>query len=145
MPRQSRKDEIIKAIRQYLLTAVNRLEQITDERLMKAANCARATFYKYVTAGSEIETEIEVARRKQKEYAKAVRVCEAEIGNEPGLRKRLMEAEEGNRKLLASFAQLIANLIQYGVPVNVIQAAQRAAMPHPNRSFSHAGKSRRRH
>lgn len=146
MPRKSRKEEIIEAIREYLVGAVKRLEPITDERLMKAASCARATYYNYVTKGSVIESEIEVARRKQKKYAKSVKASTDEIGNEPSLRKRLVEAEEGNRRLLALIAKMIANLTtKYGVPANVVQAAQLDKMPHPDRRLSHAGRGRRKH
>lgn len=146
MSRKSREAEIIEAIRKYLAGAVKHPEPITDERLMKAASCARATYYKYVIKDSLIGCEIEVARRKQKKYAKSVEGSEDEIGNETGLRKRLIEAEEGNRRLLALIAKMIANLTtKYGVPANVVLAAQLDEIPHPDRRLSHAGRGRRRH
>lgn len=144
MPRKSREEEIIKAIRKYLREAMNGLESITDGRLMKVANCARATFYKYVAKGSDIEREIEVARNRQKKYAESLRRRKDPIGHDPGLGKRLEGAEAGNRELLAFISLMTANLIKYGVPVEVIQASQQDAMPHPDRSYSHAGKGRRR-
>jgi hypothetical protein len=144
VPRKSREEEIIAAIRGHLSGAANGLESITDGRLMKAANCARATFYKYVFKGSTIEREIVIARIKQEIYAESVRRLKGTIGHEPGLRKRLEESESGNRELLAYISRMTANLIKYGIPTNVIQAAQQEAMPHPDRSFSHAGKGRRR-
>jgi hypothetical protein len=142
MARKSRGTEIIGAIRTYLVDAVKRPEPITDQRLMEVAECGRATFYRYVTKGSEIEREIEAARRKQKQ--------DVDAGEEDGeelkkLRKRLREAEEGNRNLLALIVRMTANLnLKYRIPIKVIQAAQSEPLPHPDRSFSHAGKGRRR-
>jgi hypothetical protein len=143
MPRKSRGPEIIGAISTYLIDAVKRPEPITDERLMEVAECGRTTFYNHVTKGSDIKLEIEAARRKQKEYA--------EIGEEgedeklKRLRKRLNVAEEGNRNLTAMVARMTENLtMRYGIPSKIVQAALREALPHPDRSFSHAGKGRRR-
>jgi hypothetical protein len=144
MPRKSREGEIVKAIREYLVGAVNRFESITDERLMKVANCARATYYKYVIKDSEIDIEIAVARAKQRKYVESVKRGDVPVGDDLDLRKRLKEAEEGNRQLLAFIASMTANLIMYNVPLKVIQRAQREAIPHPNRSYSHAGRGRRR-
>lgn len=142
MARKSRGPEIIKAIRTYLVDAVKRPEPITDERLMQVANCGRATFYKYVTKGSAIELEIEAARREQKKYWEMGEGQEDEL---KALRKRLGVAEEGNRNLLALMVRMEANLtLRYRVPMKIIQAAQREPMPHPDRSFSHAGRGRRR-
>lgn len=145
MPRKRREDEILIAIREYLVGAVKRLEPITDERLMEAAKCARATFYKYVTKGSEIDLEIEVACTKQKKYVELVKGCGTPVGDDQDLRKRLKEAKEGNRELLAFIARMTANLITFRVPNEVIQRAQQDAMQHPKRSVSHAGRGRRRH
>lgn len=145
MPRKRREDEILIAIREYLVGAVKRLEPITDERLMEAAKCARATFYKYVTNGSEIDLEIEVACTRQKKYVELVKGGGAPVGDDQDLRKRLRAAEEGNRELLAFIARMTANLITYRVPNEVIQRAQRDAMQHPKRSVSQAGRGRRRH
>ncbi len=142
MPRKSRGPEIIAAIRTYLIDAVKRPEPITDERLMEVADCGRATFYKYVTKGSAIEFEIEAARREQKNY---VVIDEGDENELKALRKRLRVAEEGDRNLLALIARMTANLtLRYGIPIKVIQNAQREPVPHPDRSFSHAGKGRRR-
>jgi len=143
MPRKSRQEEIIKAIREYLIDAVRSMDPITDDRLMRASKCGRATFYKYVTKGSAIESEIEVARTKQKKYA-AMAKQGALPELEPALRRRCGEAEEGARELLAFIARVTANLINYGVPAKLIQRAQHEAMPHPNRSFSHSGRGRNR-
>lgn len=143
MPRKKREEEIVKAVREYLTHAEKGLQQITDDRLIKASNCARATFYKYVTEGSMIEREIETARRRQEAYAKALESSGAEVREET-TRKRLVEAEEGNRKLLALVATMTANLIRQGIPARVIQAAQSDAITHPTRSYSHAGKGRRK-
>lgn len=142
MPRKSRGPEIIKAIRTYLPDAVKRPEPITDERLMKVAECGRATFYRYVTKGSEIELEIETARREQKNN---VVIDDGDEDEVKAIRKRLRVAEEGDRNLLALIARMTANLnLRYGIPIKVIEAAQREPVPHPDRSFSHAGRGRRR-
>lgn len=141
MPRKSRGPEIIKAIRTYLPDAIKRPEPITDERLMQVAECGRTTFYNYVTEGSEIELEIEVARRKQEEN---LVIGDGEEDELKDLRKRLRIAEEGNRKLLALIARMTDNLtVRYGIPSKIVQAAQREPLPHPDRSFSHAGRGRR--
>jgi hypothetical protein len=140
--RKSREKEIIGAIRKFLTEAVKGLEPITDERLINAAGCARATYYKYVTKGSAIQAEIEAASVKQKKYAEK---ANPRLDNaDQALRKRLEKSEEGNRELLAFISRMTANLIKYGVPSETIQAAQREAMSHPDRSFSHTGKGRRR-
>lgn len=142
MPRKSRGPEIIEAIRTYLVDAVKRPETITDERLMEVADCGRATFYKYVTKGSEIEREIEAARREQEEN---VVIADGDVDELKALRKRLRVAEEGNRNLLAMIARMTDYFtLRYGIPIKVIQAAQSEPLPHPNRNFSHAGKGRRR-
>lgn len=142
MARKSRGPEIIEAIRTYLVDAVKRPEPITDRRLMEVAECGRATFYRYVTKGSDIEREIEAARREQEEN---VVIGVGDVDELKALRKRLSVAEEGDRNLLALIARMTANLtLRYGVPIKVIQDAQREPVPHPDRSFSHAGKGRRR-
>jgi AcrR family transcriptional regulator len=142
VPRKKREEEIIQAIREYLIDAVQSSEAITDRRLMKAAKCAPATFYKYVSEGSLIEQEIEAARVKQQRYAEAGKRREGEDESSSNSGKRLFAAEEGNRKLLAFITQMIDNLVRAGVPIGVIQQAQREAMSHPHRSFSHAGRGR---
>jgi hypothetical protein len=144
LARKNRENEIIEAIRKYLIGAVERPEHITDERLMEAAECARATFYKYVTGGSEIERDIHTARAKQQRYIELKKEREEEIETEPSLRERLDRAEAGTRELLALFTRMTENLLRLGVRVEIIQTAQREAMPHPKRNFSHAGKGRRR-
>ena len=144
MPQKSREEEIIAAIREHLVNAVKGLDSITDERLMKAAKCARATFYKYVSKGSAIEEEIELARAEQKRYAESATGREGVPGHDPSMRKRLEEAEAGNRKLLAYVARMSANLAMYGVPSEIIQAAQEAELPHPDRRFNRTGRGRRR-
>jgi AcrR family transcriptional regulator len=144
VPREKREEEIIRALNKYLKGAVKGLEAITDKRLMKAAKCAPATFYKYVSKDSVIEREIEAARAKQKRYADAVKRRGAKEGSSSNLRKRLIEAEEGARELLAFIARMTENLSRAGVPIEVIQRAQQEAMPHPNRNFTHAGRGRRR-
>lgn len=143
MPRKSREEEILKAIREYLPSAVKSLAPITHARLMKAANCARATYYYYVTKGSAIKLEIEIARAEQKKYVESVK-GDGNPAREADLRKRLEVSEKGNRELLAGMARMIANLTTYGVPLELIMKAQREAIPHPDRSFSHAGRGRRR-
>ncbi|MCA1565743.1 MAG: hypothetical protein LC803_08925 [Acidobacteria bacterium] len=145
MPRKSRRPEIIESIRAYLPSAEKRLESITDERLMDVAGCGRATFYKYVSEGSEIELEINASRERQKKYVKSVERGDITGGDDIAMRKRLGQAEEGNRNLLAFIARMTDNLRNYGVPSDVIQSAQQEAMTHPDRSYSHAGKGRRRH
>jgi hypothetical protein len=144
VPRKKRDDEIIRAIREYLTGAVQGLEDITDRRLMKVAKCAPATFYKYVSEDSVIENEIEAARVKQKRYAETAKRQDGKDDSNSILRERLIEAEEGARKLLAFIAQMTENLARYGVPTELIQRAQREAMSHPNRSLSHSGRGRRR-
>jgi hypothetical protein len=141
MARKSRGPEIIEAIRTYLVDAAKRPEPITDERLMEVADCGRATFYKYVTKGSTIELEIEAARREQEEN---VVISDGGVDELKSLRKRLRVAEEGNRNLLAMMARMTDNLtLRYLIPSKTVQAALREALPHPDRSFSHAGKGRR--
>jgi hypothetical protein len=144
MPRKSREEEITKAIREYLEGAVKSREPITDVKLMEASGCARATYYKYVTKGSAIYVEIENSRAEQKKYATSKKRSEHYGGADSDVRKRLEEAKEANRNLLALISQMTANLIRYGVPSELIQRAQREAMPHPNRAHSHAGRGRRR-
>jgi hypothetical protein len=145
VPQKSRKEEIITAISDFLIDAVKGREPITDERLMEAADCARATFYKYVTKGSEIENKIEKARAEQERYLQSLtQRNEGIIGADSDCHKRLIEAETGARELLAFVPRFIANLIRRNVKIQDIQAAQREAMPHPNRDVSHAGKGRRR-
>jgi hypothetical protein len=144
MPQRRREEEIIRTIREHLRGAVRSFQAITDEQLMKSAGCARKTFYKYVTKGSQIEGEIQTARIKQKKYVESVKRGSNSVGGD-NLRKRLERAEEGNRELLAMITRTTANLIiRYGVSIETIQAAQQDALPHPNRSQSHAGKRRRR-
>ena len=144
MPRKNREEEIVRAIHEHLTVAVQCLEAVTDRRLMEAAKCAPATFYKYVSRGSIIEREIEAARVKQKRYAEAIKRRGAKDESNLNSRKRLINAEEGGRKLLAFIARMTGNLIRAGVPIEVIQKAQQEAMSHPSRSFSHAGRGRRR-
>lgn len=144
MPRKSRGPEIIEAIRTYLIDAVKRPEPITDERLMEVANCARATFYRYVSEGSEIEREIQAARAEQQRYIELEKKREGEIRLEPNLCERVERAEAGTRELLSFVARMTENLLRLGVRAEIIQTAQRDAMPHPKRNFSHAGKGRRR-
>ena len=144
MPRKNREEEIIQVIREYLVIAVKGLEPITDEHLMKVANCARATFYKYITKDSAIHIEIEVARAAQNKYIQLVKMGLDTRKNDAELRKKLEEANATKRELLAFISRMTANLLQYGVPVAKIQAAQHDAMPHPNRGVSHAGRGRQR-
>ena len=144
LPRKSRRPEIIESIRAYLPGAEKRLESITDARLMDVAGCGRATFYKYVSEGSEIELEINASRERQKNYAKSVKMGDITGGDDIAMRKRLECAEEGSRSLLAFIARMTDNLRNYGVPLGVIQRAQQEAMTHPDRSYSHAGRGRRR-
>jgi hypothetical protein len=142
MARKSRGPEIIEAIRTYLVDAVKLREPITDERLMQVADCGRTTFYNYVTKGSEIELEIMAARREQK---KDLEIGEGDEDELKKLRKRLRDAEEGNRNLLALIARMTANLsLRYGIPIKVIQAAQSEPLPHPDRNFSHTRRGYRR-
>jgi hypothetical protein len=141
MARKSRGPEIIEAIRTYLIDAVKRPEPITDERLMEVAECGRTTFYKYMTKGSEIELEIEAARREQRKYLEMGEGKDDELKR---VRKRLNVAEEGDRNLTAMIVRMTDNLTRRGIPLKVILAAQREALSHPNRNFSHAGKGRRR-
>jgi hypothetical protein len=109
---------------------------------MQVADCGRTTFYRYVTKGSVIELEIEAARREQEENKIIADGDEDEL---KALRKRLRAAEEGNRNLLALIARMTDNLtLRYLIPSKIVQAAQREPLPHPDRSFSHAGKGRRR-
>jgi hypothetical protein len=144
MPRRSREEKIIKAIRKYLVSAVKSENPITHERLMKVSKCARATFYRYVKKDSEIHLEIEAARAKQKKYLESVRRADNLPKDDINLRKRLEIAEEGGRELLAFIARMTANLYIYGVESEKIQRAQSDAMPHPNRSFPYVGRGRRR-
>lgn len=144
MARRSRESEIIGAIRKYLVDAFKHPEPITDERLMEVAKCGRTTFYNYVTKNSEIERDIQKARAEQQRYIELEDKGEDVIRLEPSVRDSLEQAEAGARELLALFARMTANLTRLGVPIEIIQKAQRESMPHPNRNFSHAGKGRRR-
>lgn len=144
MARRSRKEEIIKAIREYLVGAVKSQDPITDKALMKVSSCARATFYKYVKKDSEIYLAIESARVEQEKYLESVSRADNLAEDDVNLRKRLEVAEEGGRELLAFIARMTANLSTYGVSLELIQRAQRDAMPHPNRSFPYIGRGRRR-
>jgi hypothetical protein len=47
MPQRYRGLEIISSIRDHLKIATKSIDLITDESLMLAACCSRATFYKY--------------------------------------------------------------------------------------------------
>ncbi len=153
MPRRSREEEIIRAIREYLVGAVKSENPLTHERLMKVSNCARATYYRYVKKGSEIYLEIEAARAEQEKYLESEeRYLEpVECGDSLtdgekhiNLRKRLEVAEEGGRELLAFIARMTANLYAYGVESEKIQRALSDAMSHPNRSFPYVRRGRRR-
>jgi hypothetical protein len=111
---------------------------------MFVSNCSRATFYKYVTKGSEIEREIEVARYSQRKYLESLR---DDNRDDPqiiisALRLDLDAQKEANRQLLANTANFISNLIESGIPISIIQACQERAMSKPNRSIS-GGKKRR--
>jgi hypothetical protein len=144
LAQKSRENEIIESIRKYLVGAVQCPEPITDERLMKAAKCGRTTFYKYVTKGSEIELEIQTARAEQQKYIESITGGDGDVERKASSRERLERAEAGARELLAFFARMTANLQRFGVSAKIIQAAQSEALPHPDRSFSHAGRGRRR-
>ncbi len=147
MPHPNRKLEILKAIRTHLRVARKGQKAITDVSLMKAAKCSRKTFYRYVTKGSEIEQEIEDARKEQSKNPGApVDGSRRRDGNRDsaGLRIELEQAKEGNRELLGKFAQLVDNLKRRGVKDDVIQWAINTPMLKPVRSVSHAGRSRRR-
>jgi hypothetical protein len=147
MPRKSRELEILASIREYLKHAVCGLAPITDDKLMEAANCARATFYRYVAKESQIEGEIETARRQQEKYACGV-LGEGQQKDTNHViteeRAKRENAEEGTRTLLGYHARLISNLMERGVSMEVLDRAQRAALSMPDRSFSHAGHPRRR-
>jgi hypothetical protein len=145
MPYRNRGQEIVTAIRKHLKVARRGSEPITDESLMAAAACSRRTFYKYVTKGSEIEREIEAARREQEKNAGGTgdeRRDSEQIIRE--LREERDQAREVNRGLLGNYARLIANLKSKGVRDDLIQWAQDAAMEKPDRSVSHASRSRRK-
>jgi type VI protein secretion system component VasF len=112
--------------------------------LIKVANCARATFYRYVTEGSEIELEIQKARAEQRKYIESITEGDGDVEREASSRERRERAEAGARELLAFITRMTENLQRLGVEAKIIQAAQREAMPHPQRSFSHVGKGSRR-
>lgn len=145
MPYRNREQEIIKAIREHLRVARRGSKPITDESLMAAAECSRRTFYKYVTKGSEIESEIEAARREQEKNAGGP----GDGGRDSDqiireLREERDQAREANRELLGNYARLVANLKRRGVRDEWIQQAQDEAMEKPDRRVSHAGHSRRK-
>lgn len=145
MPYRNREQEIITAIRKHLKIARKGSEPITDESLMAAAACSRRTFYKYVTKGSEIESEIEAARREQEKNAGGPRDGRRDsdqIIRE--LREERDQAREANRELLGNYARLVANLKRRGVRDEWIQQAQDEAIEKPDRRVSHAGHSRRK-
>jgi hypothetical protein len=144
MPRRNREAEILGAIRAHLKTAVAGAEQITDRSLMAAAKCSRATFYKYVTAGSEIQREIDAASVKQrKNVARSGRRRSEPERIIAQLRVELAEAQAGNRHLLGRIAQIAANLKVHGLSAVEVEKVLAAPMPQPDRSVSHAGRSRR--
>jgi hypothetical protein len=84
------------------------------------------------------------ARGEQQKYVEFEEGREDESEDDLSLRKRLEQAEAGNRELLALFARMTDNLSRLGITAEIIQAAQRKAIQHPDRRFSHAGKGRRR-
>lgn len=145
MPYPNRGQEIIAAIRRYLKIARKGSKPITDKSLMAVAECSRKSFYKYVKKGSEIEREIEDARREQGENP-----GEPEDGHRDSdqiikeLREERDQLLEGNRDLLGDYARLIANLKSKGVSDALIQWAQNTPMEKPDRNVSHVGKSRRK-
>jgi hypothetical protein len=146
MPRAPREDEIVAAIREYLKEAVKGKERITDGRLMKAARCSRATFYRYVTPDSQIRREIGDAKRLQKKRPPS-------DGEEPeddpweiirALRKEVEDLKEALRGEAAFTAKFVSNLSERGVWPDVLQAAQTDAMSHPDRRYPGGGRSRSR-
>lgn len=146
MPQPYRGLKIVSSIRDHLKVAIKGLNPITDESLMLVACCSRATFYKYVTHGSEVEREIERARVKQQKYANSKKQPPRKDHEQiiADLRAGQEQQKEGNRSLLAFHAQVISNLVEMGVPPSVIQEAESRAMTKPNRSMSHAGRGRRK-
>lgn len=145
MPYQNRGQEIITAIRAHLKIARKSSSPITDESLMAVAECSRKTFYKYVRKCSEIEREIEDARKEQGKNpgeSEDRRRDSDQIIKE--LREEHDQAKEGNRELLGKYARLIANLKRKGVPDALLQWAQDTPLEKPDRTVSHAGHSRRK-
>jgi hypothetical protein len=146
MPRPSRENEIVAAIREYLKEAVNGKERMTDGRLMKAAKCSRAPFYRYVTPDSQIRREIEGAKKLQKKGR-------GPDGEEPeddpreivkALRKEVEDLKGALREGEAFTVKFVSNLSDWGVPPAVLQAAQTDAMSHPDRRYPGGGRSRNR-
>lgn len=142
MPRKSRCTEIEKAIREHLKEAVHSMTTITDESLMKIAECSRRTFYKYVTLGSQIQKEIEQARDSQKRHIQSESSVAAHEDPEiivTRLREEAENAKNGARELIAVQVRFVSNLIDLGVPSSIIDRAQRDAMSKPDRSVTRAG------
>jgi hypothetical protein len=147
MPRKSRREEIEQVIREHLKDAVKGKLAITDESLMKVAQCSRRTFYKYVHPDSPINNEIEQARRLRKRLALSENTAGARGDHETTvkrLRDEVENAKNGARNLMASQAQFVSNLIDLGVPISIIERAQREAMAKPDRSVTRAGYPRNR-
>lgn len=147
MPQPNREQEIITAIRKHLNVAKTGSEPITDQSLIAAVKHSRATFYKYVKKGSKIRSEIEDAQIEQRKNLGVLK-SETQQGDSKyviaELRAELARVKKGNRELLANYAQLIANLKSKMVSDALIQWAQTTPIKKPDRSVSHAGRSRRR-
>jgi hypothetical protein len=147
MPRKPRGEEIVEAVRQCLTVAVQEEEPITDGRLMKAAGCSRAPFYKYVTEGSEIRREINAAKALQKSKPRPE-------GGEPAepdlvlinkaLRRENEQLKVALRGLEAYIVRLISNLSEWGVSPTILQEAQTEPMSKPDRRYPTRGRSRSR-
>lgn len=136
MPQRNRKSEIIKSILDYLEIAQGSSKRITNRSLMKVANCSSKTFYKHVKKGSEVRRKIDEARspgRRRKD-------TDLQIAE---LKKTIKQQEKGNGELLAQITRLVAVLKRNGMSDDEIQSARNTPMPKPDRSVSHAGRSRR--
>jgi len=147
MPQRNREQEIITAIREHLKVAKTGSERITDQSLMTVVNCKRATFYKYVKKGSKIRSEIKDAQIEQRKNPDAPERGTQQRDSKhvmAELRAELAQVKEANRGLLADYAQLIDNLKSKMVSDELIQWAQTTPIKKPDRSVSHAGRSRRR-
>jgi hypothetical protein len=143
MPRQPRGDEIVAAIREYLNEAVKGKERITDGRLMAAAGCSRAPFYRYVTEGSQIRREINDAKKKKRIDGEEPTESDLLVINR-ALRKENEDLKSALREVESFTVRLISNLSERGVTPASLQAAHTEAISHPDRRYPGGGRSRSR-
>jgi hypothetical protein len=141
MGRKSRKEEITRAVREYLAMAEHRLpdEWIIDVKHVAAAvGASRTSLYAY-----DLAEEITAAARRQRERSglSGEAVHRRRLRDQVRqLRQKLAQADERNKALLAHLAIIETNAARLGLdPEELYRLPAK-----PVRSVSHAGRGHRR-